>query len=99
MEQTVKIFAKALVFAAFAAVLAGGYHFVQPKFEQMKKLEAQRNEAIRKNDAKQRDIDILKRKQQRLASDPDYVVRILREQKRIKSNEILFVLEKDVAAK
>jgi len=94
VEKWFKIAGNLLMFTVIAAVLYGGYYFIEPKFKQARDLEAQRDEFIRKIAYKQREIDSLKQKQQRFASDPHYVERVLREHKRVKPNEILFVTDK-----
>lgn len=64
-----------------------------PKFVAMQRLEERRNDYKRKIDYVKAEIESLKVKQQRFGSDPDFVEYIARQNKRIRSNEILFVQE------
>lgn len=93
MEALVKIITRIALFAAFAIVLAGGLFILPPKIQNMKSLEAQRNEIKRKIAYKEKEIETLKLRQQRFSADPEFVELIARQNKRIRANELIFVTE------
>lgn len=64
-----------------------------PKLQDMRSLEAQRNEIKRKIDYKEKEIETLKLRQQRFSTDPEFVELIARQNKRIRANELIFVTE------
>lgn len=93
MEALFKIITKTAIVAAFGIVVAGGLFILPPKIQDMRSLEAQRNEIKRKIDYKEKEIETLKLRQQRFSTDPEFVELIARQNKRIRANEIIFVSE------
>lgn len=93
MEALVKIITKTALLAAFAIVIAGGIFIFPPKFQSMKHLEQERNEIKRKIVYKEKEIEMLKLRQQRFSTDSEFVELIARQNKRIRPNEIIFVTE------
>lgn len=93
MEALFKIITKTAIVAAFAIVVAGGLFILPPKLQDMRSLEAQRNEIKRKIDYKEKEIETLKLRQQRFSTDPEFVELIARQNKRIRANELIFVTE------
>jgi hypothetical protein len=59
----------------------------------MQNLEMQRNEMKRKIAYKEKEIENLKLRQQRFSTDPEFVELIARQNKRIRANELIFVVE------
>ena len=59
----------------------------------MQNLEMQRNEMKRKIAYKEKEIETLKLRQQRFSTDPEFVELIARQNKRIRANELIFVVE------
>ena len=90
-----KIITQTTLLAALVIVVAGGLLVLPPKINQMRRLERQRNEMLRKIEHKKHEIESLKIKQQRFANDPDFVEHIARENKRVRPNELLFVFDPD----
>jgi Tfp pilus assembly protein PilO len=93
VEALFKIITKTAIVAAFGIVVAGGLFILPPKIQDMRSLEAQRNEIKRKIDYKEKEIETLKLRQQRFSTDPEFVELIARQNKRIRANEIIFVSE------
>lgn len=93
MEALFKIITKTAIVAAFGIVVAGGLFILPPKIQDMRNLEAQRNEIKRKIDYKEKEIETLKLRQQRFSTDPEFVELIARQNKRIRANELIFVTE------
>ncbi len=93
MEALFKIITKTAIVAAFGIVVAGGLFILPPKIQDMRSLEAQRNEIKRKIDYKEKEIETLKLRQQRFSTDPEFVELIARQNKRIRANELIFVTE------
>jgi Tfp pilus assembly protein PilO len=93
VEALFKIITKTAIVAAFAIVVAGGLFILPPKLQDMRSLEAQRNEIKRKIDYKEKEIETLKLRQQRFSTDPEFVELIARQNKRIRANELIFVTE------
>ena len=61
----------------------------------MHHMEQQRNELMRKIEHKTREIEALKTKQHRFASDPEFVEYVARQNKRVRPNELVFVFDTD----
>jgi Tfp pilus assembly protein PilO len=93
VEALFKIITKTAIVAAFGIVVAGGLFILPPKIQDMRNLEAQRNEIKRKIDYKEKEIETLKLRQQRFSTDPEFVELIARQNKRIRANELIFVTE------
>jgi hypothetical protein len=71
----------------------GGLFILPPKIQNMQNLEMQRNEMKRKIAYKEKEIENLKLRQQRFSTDPEFVELIARQNKRIRANELIFVVE------
>ena len=95
MNAFLKIITQATLLLALVIVVAGGIVILQPKIAQMNRLEKQRNELMRKIEHKNREIEVLKNKQQRFSSDPEFVEYVARQNKRVKPNELVFVFDTD----
>lgn len=88
-----KIITQTTLITALVLVVAGGLFIVPPKIAQMHRLELQRNELMRKIEHKNREIGVLKTKQHRFASDPEFVEYIARQNRRARANELVFVFD------
>jgi len=88
-----KIITKVAVCAAFAIVIAGALFILPPKIQNMKNLETLRNEIKRKIAYKEKEIETLKLRQQRFSTDSEFVELIARQNKLIRPNELIFVIE------
>lgn len=95
MNAFLKIITQATLLLALVIVVAGGIVILHPKIAQMNRLEKQRNELMRKIEHKNREIEVLKNKQQRFSSDPEFVEYVARQNKRVKPNELVFVFDTD----
>jgi len=92
-----KIITQTTLVTALVCVVAGGLFIVPPKISEMHRLEQQRNELMRKIEHKNREIEVLKTKQHRFASDPEFVEYIAHQNKRVRPNELVFVFDSDDA--
>lgn len=88
-----KILTQTALVLALAIVAAGGLFVLPPKVAQLRRLEKQRDELMRRVEFKAREIDALKAKQQRFASDPEFVEHVARQNKRVRPNELVFVFD------
>ena len=95
MNLLLKIITQTTLVTALVCVVAGGLFIVPPKISQMHRLEQQRNELMRKIEHKNREIEVLKTKQHRFASDPEFVDYLARPNKRVRPNELVFVFDSD----
>ena len=80
---------------ALACVVAAALIILPPKVSQLRRLETQRNELLRKIDHKNSEIKLLKEKQQRFKADPEFVEFIARQNKRVRPGELVFVFDPD----
>jgi len=80
---------------ALIIVAVGGFVILPPKLSKLRALERQRDEMVQRNKFKVREIEALKAKQRRFASDPEFVESVARQNKRVKPNEWVFVFEND----
>ena len=95
MNVLLKIITQTTLLIALVIVLAGGLFILPPKISQLRRLELQRNELMRKIEHKNHEIETLKTKQQRFSSDPEFVEHIARQNKRVRPNELVFVFDQD----
>ena len=93
MNVLLKIITQTTLLIALVIVVAGGLFILPPKVAQLHRLELQRNELMRKIEHKSREIEVLKYKQQRFSSDPEFVEYIARQNKRVRPNELVFVFD------
>ncbi len=89
------IITRTTLFTALVCLVTAGLFILPPKISQMRRLENQRNELLRKIDHKNIEIKILKEKQQRFKTDPDFVEYIARQNKRVRPGELVFVFDSD----
>jgi cell division protein FtsB len=89
------IITRTTVITALVLVLASGLFIITPKVAQMRRLEGQRSELLRKIDHKNSEIKLLKEKQQRFKTDPEFVEHIARQNKRVRPGELVFVFDPD----
>lgn len=95
MNLILKIITQTTLITALGCVIAGGLFIIPPKVAQMHRLELQRNELLRKIEHKNREIEVLKNKQRRFASDPEFVEYVARQNKRVRPNELVFIFDSD----
>ena len=95
MNLVLKIITQTTLITALGCVVAGALFIIPPKISQMHRLELQRNELMRKIEHKNREIEVLKNKQHRFASDPEFVEFVARQNKRVRPNELVFVFDPD----
>lgn len=95
MNVFLKIITQTTLLIALVIVVTGGVIVLPPKIAQMNRLEKQRNELMRKVEHKSREIEVLKNRQQRFASDPEFVEWVARQNKRVKPNELVFIFDTD----
>lgn len=93
MNALLKIITQTTLLVALAIVVAGGMFILPPKIAQMNRLEKQRSELMRKIEHKNHEIEVLKNKQQRFSSDPEFVEYVARQNKRVRPNELVFVFD------
>ncbi len=82
---------------AFILVMIAGVVTITPKYSQWRGLEQQRKEMLRRIDYKQNEIKVLKDKQQRFKTDPEFVEFVARQNRRARPGELVFVFESDTA--
>ena len=82
---------RSAVIIAFPCVVAMGAMVIFPKLTQLKGLEEQRNILTQQIEQKKHEIKVLREKQHRFNTDPEFVEHIARENKRVKPNEYIFV--------
>jgi cell division protein FtsB len=86
---------KTLVCVAFAIVLVGGVMVILPKVAHYRRLSQQRDEQLRKIEYKSHEVKVLKDKQQRFKTDPEFVEYIARINKRVFPGELVFIFESE----
>lgn len=89
------IFVRIAFFSLLVATVGSAAYFLPPKFSQMKEYEKQRYEYLRKIEHKKSEVDALKLKQYRFLNNPVFVEYIARQNRRVRPNELLFVIEND----
>lgn len=95
MNVLLTIITRTTVITALVLVAAAGLFILPPKAGQMRRLEHQRNELLRKIDYKNSEIKLLKEKQQRFKAEPEFVEHIARQNKRVRPGELVFVFDSD----
>ncbi len=97
MNVLLKIITRTTLITAFLCVMAAGLVIIPPKMAQLRRLEQQRNDMLRRIDHKNNEIKVLKEKQQRFKAEPEFVEHIARQNKRVRPGELVFVFESDDA--
>ncbi len=87
------IITRTTLLVAFVLVVTAGLVTIPPKMTQMRGMERQRNELLRRIDHKNNEIKVLKEKQQRFKADPEFVEHIARQNKRVRAGELVFVFD------
>ena len=95
MNVLLTIITKTTLVVAFVLVVTAGVVMITPKFSQMRGLERERNELLRRIDHKNYEIKVLKDKQQRFKTEPEFVEHIARQNKRVRPGELVFVFESE----
>ena len=95
MNVLLTIITRTTLVTALVCLVTAGLFILPPKIAQMRRLENQRNELLRKIDHKNTEIKLLKEKQQRFKSEPDFVEYVARQSKRVRPNELVFVFDSD----
>ena len=91
------IIKRTTLIVAMVLVLVAGAVTIFPKYYQMKGLDRQRNELMRRVDYKNHQLKLLKDKQQRFKTDPEYVERVARMNRRVREGELVFVFDAEAA--
>ena len=91
------IITRTTLIVATVLVLVAGAMTIVPKYYQMKGLDQQRNELMRRVDYKSYQLKLLKDKQQRFKTDPEYVERVARMNRRVREGELVFVFDAEAA--
>ena len=97
MNVLLKIITRTTLVTAFLCVIVAGLVIIPPKLAQLRRLEQQRNEMLRRIDHKNNEIKVLKDKQQRFKAEPEFVEHIARENKRVRPGELVFVFDAEDA--
>ena len=95
MNVLLKIITRTTLITAFLCVMTAALVIIPPKLEQLRRLEQQRNDMLRRIDHKNNEIKVLKEKQQRFKTEPEFVEHIARQNKRVRPGELVFVFESD----
>lgn len=95
MNVFLTIITRTTVVTALVFVAAASLFILPPKVAQMRRLESQRTELLRKIDHKNSEIKLLKEKQQRFKTEPEFVEHIARQSKRVRPGELVFVFDAD----
>ncbi len=97
MNVLLKIITRTTLITAFLCVVVAGLVIIPPKLAQLRRLEQQRNEMLRRIDHKNNEIKVLIDKQQRFKAEPEFVEHIARENKRVRPGELVFVFDAEDA--
>ncbi len=97
MNILLKIITRTTLVTAFLCVFAAGLIIIPPKMAQFRRLEQQRNELLRRIDHKKAEIKVLKERQQRFKTDPEFVEAVARQNKRVRPGEMVFVFDSEDA--
>lgn len=97
MNVLLKIITRTTLITAFLCVVAAGLVIIPPKLAQLRRLEQQRNEMLRRIAHKNNEIKVLIDKQQRFKAEPEFVEHIARENKRVRPGELVFVFDSEEA--
>ena len=97
MNVLLKIITRTTLVTAFLCVIVAGLVIIPPKLAQLRRLEQQHNEMLRRIDHKNNEIKVLKDKQQRFKAEPEFVEHIARENKRVRPGELVFVFDAEDA--
>ncbi len=97
MNVLLTIITRTTVVTALVLVAAASLFILPPKVAQMRRLENQRTELLRKIDHKNSEIKLLKEKQQRFKAEPEFVEHIARQNKRVRPGELVFVFDAEDA--
>lgn len=97
MNVLLTIITRTTLIVAFILVMIAGVVTITPKYSQWRGLEQQRKEMLRRIDYKQNEIKVLKDKQQRFKTDPEFVEFVARQNRRARPGELVFVFEPDTA--
>jgi len=89
------IITRTTLIIALVLVVTAGLVTIPPKVAQLRGMERQRNDLLRRIDHKNVEIKVLKEKQQRFKSDPEFVEHIARQNKRVRPGELVFVFDGD----
>ena len=95
MNVLLTIITRTSLIIALLLVITAGVATLPPKITQMRGLERERNELLRKIDHKHYEIKVLKDCQQRYKADPEFVEKIARQNKRVYPGELVFVFDPD----
>ena len=95
MNVFLTIVTRTTLIIAFLLVLTAGVMTIPPKVSQLRGLERERNELLRRINHKNNEIKILKEKQQRFKAEPEFVEHIARQNKRVRPGELVFVFDSD----
>ncbi len=95
MNVLLTIITRTTLIIALVLVVTAGLVTIPPKVAQLRGMERQRNDLLRRIDHKNVEIKVLKEKQQRFKSDPEFVEHIARQNKRVRPGELVFVFDGD----
>lgn len=93
MADFLRIFYKTTCCVAVVLALISAMLFFLPKFGALRDRESRCKTLQTKIETKQKELKEIRLRQQRLQSDPSFVERVARENRRIRPNEIVFVYE------
>lgn len=93
MNVFLTIITRTTLIVALVLVVAAGVITLPPKLAQMRGLERQRDELLRRIAHKKYEIKTLKDKQQRFKADPEFVEHIARQNRRVRPGELVFVFD------
>lgn len=88
-------FFRYLAYTLIAAIFVGGLCFAYPTFVRTRELKREDAKLAERIEAKRREIAKLTDFQRRFRTDPDFVEKIARENKRVYPGELVFVFEKE----
>lgn len=88
-----RFFMRTVVFSVLATLFVVIFLFVFPKYRELNHLRATRERLDRETRSLQTEIAEIRARQERFATDPEFVRRIAHQNRRLRPNEILFVVE------
>ena len=93
MATLLSIIQKTALAAAYGLLIFAGFWHVLPKYEKFRGLQKKHAAMEKTLEERRQAIRALKRNQERMRSDDDFVVMILHENNQIRDNEIKYIIK------
>ncbi len=93
MADFLRVFCRTTCIVAVVLGVVGATLFFLPKYKELRDRETRCKSLQAAIEFRQKEIKDIRLRQQRLQSDPSFVERVARENRRIRPNEIVFLYE------